>query len=145
MAVTSRALITGFAAGALAVPVFHQGMVYLLNVVGAIPTLPWSTRPVAPLGVPQLVNQMFWGGVWGMVFATLLGRRPMRGSAQRGVSFGLIGPWLLGNGVILPLIRGQALFFGLEPRRMLVGALIGAAFGLGLALFWRLLRAGARP
>ncbi len=64
-----KALAAGFLAGALAVPLSHQGMVLILHLVGQIPTFPWSMRPVPPFNVPALLNQMFWGGMWGMLFA----------------------------------------------------------------------------
>ena len=44
-----------------------------------------------------------------------------------------------GNGVLVPLFKGGTYLFGMDPRRMQIGALIGAAFGVGLAVFWRLL------
>ena len=66
---TPKALFVGILAGALAVPVFHQAPVLLLHLAGQIPTFPWSMRPVPPLNVPTLLNQMFWGGMWGILFA----------------------------------------------------------------------------
>ena len=54
--------------------------------------------------------------------------------------FGLLGPWLLGNGLLVPMIKGGPLLFGLAMPRMVVGASIGGAFGLRLALIYGLLR-----
>jgi hypothetical protein len=134
-----KRVIYGFAAGAVAVLVFHQGMVLLLHLAGQIPRFPWSMAPVAPLGVPTIVNQMFWGGLWGVAFAFVGSRLPVPNELGRGVVFGLLGPWLLGNGVLVPLIKGGNLLFGFNPQNMWRGALIGAAFGLGLAVVMKLI------
>jgi hypothetical protein len=40
----------------------------------------------------------------------------------------------------VPLFKGGNMLFGLNPQNMWRGALIGAAFGLGLAVFMRVFR-----
>lgn len=135
MGLTPQRILTGFLAGALSVLVFHQGMILLLGTLNVIPASPWSFRPIPPLGVPALLNSMFWGGLWGIGFVAVVDRM-LRGDYRlRGVLYGLIGPFLLGNGLLVPLIRGGPLLWGGQPMRMLIGALIASAFGLGLALF----------
>ena len=54
--------------------VFHQGTVWLLHMAGQVPAGPYGLRPLPPFGVPQIVNQCFWGGLWGIVIAVLLRR-----------------------------------------------------------------------
>ena len=137
---TPKALAFGFLAGALAVPLFHQVMVLILHLAGQVPNFPWSMRPVPPLNVPTLANQMFWGGLWGVLFAVVVEAVPGRALWLKGVIFGLLGPWLLGNGLLVPLIKGGPLLFGFAVPRMIIGALIGATFGLGLALIYGLFR-----
>ena len=137
---TPKALFLGFLAGALAVPVFHQAAVLLLHLAGQIPTFPWSMRPVPPLNVPTLLNQMFWGGLWGALFAAVVEAMPGRALWLKGVIFGLLGPWLIGNGILVPLIKGGPMLFGFSVPRMLIGASIGATFGLGLAIIYGLLQ-----
>jgi len=61
-----RALVLGFLAGALAVVTFHQGMVFLLSSVGLIQSRVYALHGVPPFGVPTILNQMFWGGLWGV-------------------------------------------------------------------------------
>ena len=136
----ARRLIIGFLAGALAVLCFHQVMILALHLLGFAPNFPWSMRSVGPLGVPAIANSMFWGGLWGVLYAAVGGRIPIRSDLGRGAVFGLLGPWLLGNGVLVPLIKGGNLLFGFNPQNMWRGALIGAAFGLGLAVFMRVLK-----
>jgi hypothetical protein len=136
----TRRLLIAFAAGALAVLVFHQGMVLALHLMKVLPNSPWSMRPIAPFGVPAIVNSMFWGGLWGVGYAVFGPRIPLRNDIARGGAYGLLGPWLLGNGLLVPLIKGGPLLFGFQPQRMIIGALIGLAFGLGLAVFLRVLK-----
>src|SRR4051812_33053574 len=73
-------LVLAFAAGFLAVPLFHQPMLALLHAVGVTPRSPYSMQPLPPFGVPQVASQSFWGGVWGIVFALVAPRFP-RGPA----------------------------------------------------------------
>lgn len=136
----TRRLLIGFAAGALAVLVFHQGMVLALHLLKFLPNFPWSMRPIPPLGVPAIVNSMFWGGLWGVGYALVGARLPLSSDLARGGVYGLLGPWLLGNGLLMPLIKGGPLLFGFQPQRMIIGALIGLAFGVGLAVFLRVLK-----
>ena len=65
-------LALAFAAGFLAVPLFHQIAFLLLYLAGVIPAPPYNMRPTAPLGVPSVVSASFWGGVWGVVFALVV-------------------------------------------------------------------------
>ncbi len=135
---SGKALGLGFIAGALSVLLFHQSMVLILHMAGQVPNFPWSMRPVPPLGVPTLVNQMFWGGIWGVFFAAIVGAFPNRDLWMKGAIFGLVGPWLIGNGFLVPLIKGGPLLFGFSAQRMMIGAFIGIAFGVGLGLIYGL-------
>ena len=133
--VTARALMLGFAAGVLSVLVFHQGTVWLLNQMGVIPTGPYSLRPIPPFGVPQIVNQCFWGGLWGVLIAALLPRA--RGlELLFGAVFGAVALSFV-NWVVLPAIKGLPYFAGGVPARLAAGLLIGGAFGWGVALILR--------
>ncbi len=77
-----RTILLGFAAGLLAVLVFHQGTAVLLHllttkahvaagVFGRVP-FPYRAAPVPPFGVPAVASAAFWGGVWGVLLAVLL-------------------------------------------------------------------------
>jgi hypothetical protein len=83
---------------------------------------------------------MFWGGLWGALFAVVFEAMPGRGLWLKGVIFGLLGPWLIGNGILVPLIKGGHMLFGFSVSRMSIGACIGATFGLGLAIIYGLLQ-----
>lgn len=127
-----RALF-GFVAGAVAVVIAHQVMILLLYLAGQIGNPPYSFRS-NPWGVPQLINQMFWGGLWGVLYSFVVRAFPGGWPTwMKGLVFGLGIHVILGNWIVVALIRGQTLFSGWVPLRMLIGALIGTAFGLGAA------------
>ncbi len=106
-----RDLVLGFLAGALAVVAFHQVMVCMLSTVGLIQSRVYAMRGVPPCGVPTILNQMFWGGLWGLLFA-----------------FGVLGPVLASWCVVAPL-KGTPIAAGGVPQRMLAGLLINGFGG----------------
>lgn len=137
--------VAGFAAGALAVAIFHQGMYVLLARLGIpLQGVPWDMRPdVAAYGLPRLVNLMFWGGLWGIAFAWL-GDRLSGPGWWRGMLFGMLGPMLLGSWIVVSLIKGRPVLNGFltdwSLLRLRTGFLLnGVAFGLGLGLLHPLL------
>ena len=136
--ITARTLMLGFAAGVLSVLVFHQGTVWLLHMAGQVPTAPYGLRPIPPFGVPQIVNQCFWGGLWGVAIAALL--RVLRvPDLLFGFLFGAVALGLT-NWVVLPAIKGGPYFVGGDPRRLAITVAIVGAFGWGVALILRGLR-----
>jgi hypothetical protein len=114
-------------------------MVLLLYLMKQTPNFPWNmTAMRTGAGLPMLVNQMFWGGLWGMLFAAVGSLIPIANTALRGAVFGLVGPFLLGGGVLVPLLKQTGPYFWAWPgQRWVVGALIGAAFGAGVAVILR--------
>src|SRR5437763_643802 len=69
-------LAFGFVAGFLATLVFHQIALAVLVATGIAKTTTYSMQAVPPFGVPQVISLAFWGGVWGMVFASIEQRFP---------------------------------------------------------------------
>jgi hypothetical protein len=139
MNLSARTLIIGFVAGAISVLVFHQGMILILYLMKQTSNFPWNLAPMkGPFPVPALLNSMFWGGLWGVAFAAFAHLIPVAHNILRGVVFGLLGPFLLGNGILVPLLKGTGQFFWTWPApRYIISALIGAAFGAGLAVIMR--------
>lgn len=130
-------VLPAFIAGALAVLVFHQSALGLLHLVGLTTRTPFVLSAVPPLGVPQLLSLMFWGGVWGLVLLALL--RPL-GDARcwlRGLVLGALGPTLVSWFVVAPL-KGLPLAGGWQPAAMATGLIVNAAWGLGLVALLRL-------
>jgi len=146
-AITARRLAAGFAAGFLSVLVFSMGAIALAQAAGAaVPFPAWSMAPTQPLGVPQTVSLAFFGGLWGVGYAAVepwltarLGWLP--GGLLYGTILPLLGVWF----IVFPL-KGIPVSAGFTPHGLLQGVLLHAAFGLGLALFFRLIRRrGGRP
>lgn len=133
-----RLALLGFLAGVLSVLVFHQGTVWLLNQAGVLPNGPFRVTPIPPFGVPQIVNQAFWGGLWGVLIAFLIPRVRMP-DLMFGALFGTVALTFV-NWVVLPAIRGTPYFAGGVPSRMWPALLIAAAFGWGVALILREMR-----
>lgn len=140
MATTLAQLAIGFLAAALAVVTVHQGLVYLFARAGLSPATPWSTKPVGLLGVPTIVNSMFWGGLWGFAYALLRDYLPSEVTWVRGLVFGLMIA-VAGNFVLVPLIKGNPLFLSFDVKRMLVVLTILSGFGIATALFYEALAA----
>jgi hypothetical protein len=141
MVLSFRLLVLGFIAGAIAVPIFHQGMIYILFLMKQVPNAPWNMATMkGPFPLPTLVNQMFWGGVWGAAFAAVGHLIPIAHNILRGAIYGLIGPFLLGGGVLVPYFKGGLPYFWSWPfSRFINGGLIGAAFGIGIVVLFRAL------
>jgi hypothetical protein len=134
-----RSLLLGFAAGFVAVLVFHQGTAFLLYHVGNdIPALvsvfgktsaPFAMAPTRPLGVPVVLSQAFWGGVWGMVLTLIL--MTMRPPA---ILFSTVFGALALTAVavtLVPYLKGLPTWGGAIPWR---GLLYNGAWGFGVAL-----------
>ena len=130
----------GFAAGFLSVLVFSNGGIALYHAVGApVPFAPWSMAPVPPFGVPQTLSAAFFGGLWGVAYAAVEPWLTARlGWLAGGIVFGAL-PLLVLWFVVFPLkdipVGGGFTAFGLQQ-----GIVLHAAFGLGLAIFFRIAR-----
>jgi hypothetical protein len=130
----AQKLLLGFFAGFIAVLLFHQPVLALLNQLGIAKGNVYSLRSTVPLGVPQVISLAFWGGVWGIVFAAIEHRFPR--SAMYWVCaflFGAIFPTLVAWFIVAPM-KGLPLAGGWEFNRMLTGFLINGAWGCGTAL-----------
>jgi hypothetical protein len=127
----------GFLAAVLSVLVFHQGMILLLRETGlfGIPpsTLVWNlnANPRA-YGLPMLVNQCFWGGLYGAAFGLLVGRVRI-GALPLALLTGA-ATTMMGFFVIAAL-RGTPIGGGWQLMAWLRGLSIGLSFGLGLWVF----------
>ena len=129
----------GFAAGAVGVLVFHQGVLFALHVSGLVPFAPFSLRPTAPLGVPQVISLAFWGGVWGVGLALVMER--VRGADRLWVAvlFGGVLTSLVAAIVVTPL-KGGSLAAWTQAPMIIMAFIINGAWGLGAALTYRLER-----
>ena len=132
--VSPATLVLAFIAGALAVPVFHQILLWILHAAGIVPIAPFNMAPTKPLGIPAIVSISFWGGVWGVVFALTLPRW-FRGTAY------WIAALVAGGGaltLVFMFVVWPLKFGGFPPDPLgvfIIGFLLNAAWGIGWALF----------
>ena len=131
-------VVDAFVAGAIGVLAFHQLTWWLLYVIGIIPDFSYKLKATAPLDVPQVLSQAFWGGLWGIVLALVLPRRGRVNYWVFAMAFGLIAPTLVGWFVV-PLIKGTRLMGGPPWIIQVVRPIPNIAFGFGAALVLRLL------
>lgn len=133
--ISLKSLAIGFVAGAIAVATAHEVIDLILNKAGVFPRVPWSMEPSAVTGVPQIVSDMFWGGVWGILFVLLYAFIPGGSPTLKGLIFGIVGPAVLGVFILVPLITGRfPLFFAFDPK--LIGSVLLILAGFGAAMGW---------
>ena len=125
-------LLRGFVAAALSVVFVHQVIVLVLNKLGLWPAKAYSTAPLGPLHVPTIVNSIFWGGLWGVVFVLTRHLLPDVHPCLQGALFGLL-MLIFSNSLLVPLLKGQPVFFGFDFKKILSVALILSFFGAGMA------------
>lgn len=129
---TVRRLALGFAAGFLAVLLFHQVMAVLLYAAGVLPAFPYSMAPRPPFGVPAVISSAFWGGLWGIALVLVLAARPDWPAIPLGIVFGAVALTFVALAIV-PLFRGQPVAV-LDPNRWWRGGLLNGAWGLGTVL-----------
>jgi xanthosine utilization system XapX-like protein len=130
--------VLGFIAAAISVLTFHQAMweaLHLLALPGMGMPAPYPTDPIAPFGVPRILNLCFWGGLYGIVFALVLPRlsAPMWLS---GLILGIIAA-LVGL-LVVPAIKGLPVGPGF-PLNWVRSLLINGCWGLGVGIILPLL------
>ncbi|MEO6958404.1 MAG: hypothetical protein ABI081_00260 [Burkholderiaceae bacterium] len=128
--------LLGFAAGFVAVLVFHQGMLTLLRAIHFISVAPFPLDPTSPFGVPKIWSLAFWGGIWGVVFVLLERSFPrhLLSYLIAAIVFGAIGPSLVAWFVVSP-IKGLPMGGGFHSAGVITALSINGAWGLGTALF----------
>jgi hypothetical protein len=130
--------VQAFTAGFVSTLVFHQGVLVLLYLAGAVPRAPYDLHAVPPLGLPAVISLAFWGGVWGAAIWSLL--KHVGGAAYWiwAVVIGAIGPSAVALFIVFPL-KGLPMAGGWDPKLVGTALLLNGAWGLGLALLMRLL------
>jgi len=125
-----------FAAGFVAVLVFHQGILALLYGIHFEPHAPFPQQATAPFGVPAIWSLAFWGGVWGLVLAACERWFPRFGPAYlvAALMFGAVGPTFFAWFVVFPL-KGIPIAGGFSATALITGVSVNAAWGLGTGLF----------
>jgi xanthosine utilization system XapX-like protein len=135
----AKTAVLGFAAAALAVLTFHQGMweaLHLLSIDGLKMPTWYPMEGVPPLGVPKILSLCFWGGLYGIPFALLM-RRFTLPLWLCGLVLGLIA-MLVGNFVV-PVIKGLPVGGGWVAMNWVRSSLINGFWGIGVGIIAPLL------
>jgi hypothetical protein len=131
--------VRAFVAGFLSTLIFHQGVLFLFHAMGVFPRAPWNMEGVPPFGVPSVISLAFWGGVWGIPIWYLMRHATNAAYWVRAIVFGAIFPTVVAFLVVVPL-KGGTFGAGWDPKLWIGGLIVNGAWGLGLALFMRVLR-----
>lgn len=135
------AYIKAFIAGFLSTLTFHQGLLWLLANAGLRQATVWNMTPVPPFGVPAVVSLAFWGGLWGVLLWLLIRRALAAGYYVGAFILGAIGPTLVYLFVV-QWLKGEsmpAIVDGLSLAGVGLGLAINGAWGLGVAVFMRVM------
>jgi hypothetical protein len=135
--------VKAFIAGFVSTLVFHQGVLGLFYLAGASPIRPYDFDAVPPLHIPGVISLAFWGGVWGAAIWPLL--RNTAGAAYwlRALVIGAIGPSAVALLIVFPL-KGKPMAGGWDPKLIVAALILNGAWGLGVALFMRVLHGTPR-
>ncbi|MEO8809702.1 MAG: hypothetical protein ABI386_05610 [Rhodanobacter sp.] len=133
--------LLAFVAGFISTLVFHQGLLEVLHLAGAVPRAAWNMTPVPPMGIPAVVSLAFWGGLWGVVLWALVqnlggGRRWLWGAI-----WGALLPSIIALFIVFPL-KGMPMAGGFDPKLIMGALLLNGVWGLGVVGLMTLFRRG---
>jgi hypothetical protein len=133
--------LRGFLAGSLATLIFHQLTLAVLWGAELAPLGPFSMAATRPFGVPAVLSLAFWGGVWGVLFASVDGRFPRGGGYwAAALLFGAVLPSLVAL-LVVPPLKGQPVAGGWHVPLLATAFLVNGVWGIGTGLILRTLRA----
>lgn len=141
-----KAIVLGFIAGAIAVVTVHEFISWLFNTYWTgWDRVSWDMDP-NDFGVSKIVSATFWGGLWGSVFALILGRRPTGALTFRGAILGILLPAVLGVFILVPLLTARfPMFFGGDASKIIPVLCILAGWGALTAWLYGLFQYGHLP
>ena len=142
--IAAKNLALGFIAGALATATTHELIKLILFKAGVFPSEPWSMAPASISGLPEIASAVFWGGIWGAIFASLLGDVPEGSMTIRGAALGILGPALVGIFLLIPFLKGEAFFAAGDPLLIASVLLICAGFGATTAWLYGYFNSGLK-
>lgn len=130
--------VKAFVAGILSTLIFHQGLLQILHMLGAVPSPAWNLAAVPPLGVPAVLSLAFFGGLWGILLWLLIQRS--RGG-RRWLLAGVLGailPSAVALFIVFPL-KGLPMAGGFDPKLILGALMLNGVWGLGMIPLMRLM------
>ena len=141
-----KSIVLGFIAGAVATVTIHEIISQLFAMYWTgWGRVSWNMAP-NDMGVPQILSDIFWGGLWGSVFGLILGVHPRGMMTIRGAILGIIGPALIGVFLAVPLLTHKfEPFFGGDASKIIPVLCILAGFGAVTAWLYGFFRYGRLP
>lgn len=139
-----KSLLLGFIAGAIAMVTVHELISQWLYIHEYTTRISWSMEPSTLTGYPQIATDAVLGGVWGALFALILGAVPRGSMTLRGALLGLIGPGVLGALVLMPLVKGEPLFLNQDINLIWPFLVTATGFGAVTAWLYGFLSSGCR-
>jgi hypothetical protein len=140
-----KILLYGFICGAFSVIAFHQTTLLLLHYHAAkLPILidifgraqaPYNFAPVPPFGVPTIVSQAFFGGLWGILLAWLIRIVPFD-DLPFGFIFGAVALTVTAFTLVASL-KGLPLYANGNQQTWLRAGFLNGAWGFGTVLMLR--------
>lgn len=149
---TFKHILFGFIAGAIALVTVHE-LINLAILKAGVPfaRTPWSLEAV-PVKVgltelvtlPRIVIDTLIGGLWGILFALILGAVPLGSMTLKGAVLGLVAPGVLGALILCPVINGTEILMGNDGRAIAYTLLMSAGFGAATAWLYGFMAEGFR-
>lgn len=129
-----KTVIVGFLAGVLSILIFHQGSLWVAGQMGLLKPTLYNMKGGAPWGVPTIVSQCFWGGLWGIGAALVVERLPGNLKGALGwILFAAIVPTLANWFIVAPL-KGAPPGYGFRAPGVYVVLGVYAVWGFGMWL-----------
>jgi hypothetical protein len=125
-----------FLAGFIATLTFHQGTLAALHKAGLWPKPAFSMARTGPIHVPAVLSLAFWGGVWGILLWLLIRDQVGIQYWFSAILFGAVAPSAVALFVVFPA-KGMPVAGGWKPQVIGPVLVLNAAWGLGVALFMR--------
>lgn len=129
-------IVLGFIAGVIAAVTVQEFVSWLfIRYWTGWDADPWSLEPVRNLVIPDLylpwlASTALTGGLWGALFALILGSHPKGMMTIRGAILGFFGPGLLGAMLAVPyLTHSSSPFFEGDVSKIVPMFCIATAFG----------------
>jgi hypothetical protein len=132
------AYVKAFIAGFVSTLVFHQTVLTLFWLSGALPRVPYDMHPVPPFGVPAVISLAFFGGLWGAAIWPLLAHAADAAYWIRAIVIGAIGPSAVALLIVFPL-KGLPVAGGGDPKIIVGALLLNGAWGFGVGLLMRMM------
>ena len=135
-----RTVIAGFIAGAVGVLVFHQVGFLIATQLKLSTAIFYNMKPLPPWGVPTVVSQAFWGGLWGIAAAFIVPRlpNPLKGALGWTLFGGVVV--MLANWFIVLPIKGAPIGGGWRMPATVVVPVVYAFWGFGMWVIYNLVR-----